>query len=371
MNYKRIIVKIGTNVLTGGTDALNENTMSNIVGQIAKLSKKGLEIIIVTSGAVAAGRNKLNLTKEQQKNIPLKQVLSSVGQSKLMQMYEHLFQKYNITVAQALLTKSILSNRAGYLNTRNTLLALLDIGAICIVNENDVVATDEIVGLRFGDNDNLSAMVANLVDADLLVLLTDIDGLYTADPHQDRDARLISVVDRIDTKILRLAKGTAGKRGTGGMITKIEAAKMATASGITVIIASGHQPDTLIKITEGAQIGTIFPPINNKMESKKRWMVTGLSSRGKLIIDDGAAKALTQKNRSLLPAGVTTIEGKFQRGDLVDIYNSDNNRIGYGISNYNYNEARVIKGKNSAAILKTLGYEYGSEIIHRNNLVLI
>ncbi len=369
MLYKRIVAKLGTNLLTGDTSHLNQKVMTSLAQQIAELHNEGHEIVIVSSGAVAAGRQKLGLYKKR-KDIPFKQVLASVGQTQLMHTYEQIFSKHKITVAQALLTKSDLSHRAGYLNARNTLLALIEFGVICIVNENDVVATDEIGGARFGDNDNLSAMVANLIDADLLVLLTDIDGLYTSNPQYDPSAKLIRRVEKIDSKIQGLASSSAGVRGVGGMATKLEAAKLATACGITVIIASGLKKNTLRKITLSNEVGTIFTPMSNKIESKKRWMLSGLASKGKLIVDNGAALALKKQNKSLLPAGVTGLEGKFQRGDVVDILDIEGNRLGCGISNYNSIEIMAIKGIHSRSVSSILGYEYSSEVIHRNNMVI-
>ncbi len=370
MLYKRLIAKFGTNLLTGGTGHLDLSIMSSLIEQVAQLHQQGHEIIIVSSGAVAAGRQKLGLTKER-KDIPFKQVLASVGQNQLMNVYQQLFSQHNIIVAQALLTKSDLIDRAGYLNARNTLLALIELGVICIVNENDVVATDELGELTFGDNDNLSAMVSNLVDADLLALLTDIDGLYTADPQHNPEAKLIPKVEKIDAEIERLAGNTTSPYSIGGMITKLEAAKLATASGVTVVIANGHKPYVLKQIALGQNIGTIFPSRTSKLESKKRWMLSGLASKGKLIIDDGAALALKEHNRSLLPAGVVGVEGEFQRGDVVDISDSEGNHIGCGIPNYSSKDIATIKGAHSEAIESVLGYEYGSEVIHRNNMVLL
>ena len=370
MSYQRIVAKFGTNLLTGGTDRLDLNAMTSLVEQIAQLHNKGHEIIIVSSGAVAAGRQKLGLTKDK-KGTPFKQVLASVGQNQLMQAYDQLFSWHKITVAQALLTKADLADRAGYLNARNTLLALIELGVICIVNENDVVATDELGELRFGDNDNLSAMVANLVDADLLALLTDIDGLYTADPQHNSDAKFIPRVEKIDSSIERLASGTKNSSSVGGMITKIEAAKLATASGVAVIIANGRKPDILIQATSGESVGTIFPPCSNKLESKQRWMLSRLASKGKLVVDRGAVNALKNQKRSLLPAGIVGVEGKFKRGDVVDIHDSEDNHIGCGISNYDAKDITIIKGVHSEEILSLLGYEYGDEIIHRNNMALI
>ena len=369
MRYRRLIAKVGTNLLTGGTGSLDSSIMSSLAEQVASLHQRGHQIIIVSSGAVAAGRQKLGLAKEQ-KNIPFKQVLASIGQSQLMNVYEQLFSKYKIIVAQALLTKSDLIDRAGYLNARNTLLALIELGVICIVNENDVVATDELGELTFGDNDNLSAMVANLVDADLLALLTDIDGLYDADPQCNPKARLIPRVNKIDAEIERAAGDTANSCGVGGMVTKLEAAKLATASGATVVIANGRKPDVLTQITLGKNIGTIFPPRTSKLESKKRWMLSGLACKGKLIIDDGAVTALKKQDRSLLPAGVVGVDGEFQRGDVVDIYDSNGNHLGFGMPNYNAKDIASIKGSHSDKISGLLGYEYGDELIHRNNMVL-
>jgi len=368
--YRRIVIKLGTSLLTGGDDHLNENVMSGLVAQAAQLHRQGVELLIVSSGAIAAGRYKLGLPKKL-KGIPYKQVFSSVGQSRLMLAYERLFSRHDITVAQALLTKADLSDRAGYLNARNTLLALLELGVLCIVNENDVVAVDEIKEAKFGDNDNLSAMVANLVDADLLLLLTDTAGLYTADPRHNPDARLIPRVERIDAKIEKLAADTAGDLSIGGMITKIEAAKLATASGITVVIADGRAPDIVLKLAAGEAIGTWFWPLTNRLESRKRWMVSGLSTRGGLVVDSGAARALRKQNRSLLATGIKKIEGKFQRGDVVTLYDHKEAILGCGITNYSSADIDKIKGAHSKKITDLLGYDYGSDVVHRNNLVVL
>ena len=369
-SYHRIVVKFGTSLLTGGSDRLDRDIMASLVNQVAQLHKQGLEVIIVSSGAIASGRHKLGLAK-QIKGIPFRQVLASVGQHRLMNLYEQLFRQYNITVAQALLAKSDLLDRAGYLNARNTLLALLELKVLCIVNENDVVAVDEIQEAIFGDNDNLSAMVANLIDADLLLILTDIGGLYTANPHRDPNARLIPQVEVIDSDIERLAADTPGKLGTGGMITKVEAAKLATSSGVTVVIADGRETDVILRLANGEALGTRFLPATTKLESRKRWMLSGLSTRGKLVVDSGAALALKKQKRSLLAAGISNIEGDFQRGDIVNIYDPDGSRLGCGITNYSSADIEVIKGAHSEKIATLLGYDYGSEVVHRNNLVLV
>ena len=368
--YHRLVVKLGTSLLTGGTDHLNEDIMSQLIAQVAQLHQRGVEILIVSSGAIAAGQHKLGLTKKL-RGIPFKQVMASVGQSRLMSVYERLFERHNITVAQALLTKADLSDRAGYLNTRNTLLALLELGVICIVNENDVVAVDEIKEAKFGDNDNLSAMVANLVDADLLLLLGDVAGLYTADPHRYPDAQLIPQVERIDSRIEYLAADTGDSRGIGGMITKIEAAKLATASGITVVMTDGREPDIIPRLVAGESFGTFFWPFTNKLESRKRWMVSYLSAKSRLTVDSGAAGALRKQKRSLLATGIEQIEGEFQRGDVITIYDHKGSILGCGITNYSAGDIRTIRGAHSGEIATLLGYDYGSEVVHRNNLVVL
>jgi glutamate 5-kinase len=368
--YQRIVAKFGTSLLTGGAKNLDPNMMSNLVRQLAELHKKNVELAVVTSGAVACGRHKLGLPKKY-KDIPVKQVLSSVGQSHLMYTYETLFNHYDITIAQALLTRAVLIDRAGYLNARNTLLALIDLGVISIINENDVVAIDEIHSARFGDNDTLSAMVANLIDADLLIILSDIAGLYTADPGVVPDARLIPEVKKIDDSVFALAGGSRGTQGTGGMYTKIQAAKLATACGITVIICKGTEPDVMLRLAAGEAIGTRFLPTANKLESRERWMLAGLSVKGQLTIDDGAAAALDGKHSSLLAAGIKSVEGQFERGDLVNVFDGAGHRLGSGITNYSSVDINKIQGLHSRKIAGRLGYDYGSEVIHRNNLVIL
>ncbi len=368
--YQRIVAKFGTSLLTAGTNHLDLNMMSNLVKQLADLHKQGIETAVVTSGAVACGRHKLGLPKKY-KDIPVKQVLSSVGQSHLMYTYENLFNQYDINIAQALLTRAVLVDRAGYLNARNTLLALIDLGVISIINENDVVAIDEIEGARFGDNDNLSAMVANLIDADLLIILSDIAGLYTADPGVNADARLIPEVKKIDEDIFALAGGSRGGLGTGGMYTKLQAAKMATACGITVVICQGSEQDVIVRLAKGEALGTRFLPTADKLESRERWMLAGLSVKGKLIIDEGAVAALGKKHSSLLAAGIKDVEEDFERGDLVHVFDSKGNRLGSGIANYASEDIKKIRGMHSRKIAGLLGYDYGSEVIHRNNLVIL
>ena len=368
--YRRVVAKFGTSLLTAGSNKLNQEKMLDLVNQLAKLHRQGVELVVVTSGAIAAGRERLGLTKKI-KGIPYKQVLASVGQGRLMNLYERLFDQHSITVAQALLTKADLLDRHGYLNTRNTLLALLEMGVICIVNENDVVAVDEIEEAKFGDNDNLSAMVANLIDADLLLIMTDIDGLYTADPNKDPDAKLIPLVEKIDAHIEGLVSGSTSGLGTGGMVTKIEAAKMATACGITVIIANGRKPDILTRLVSGESFGTRFLPVRTQLDSRERWMLSGLRTRGAVVVDAGAVLALKRYKRSLLAAGIQQVEGNFHRGDIVDIHDPQGVRMGCGITNYDAEELQAIKGIHSDEIASRLGHDYGSEVVHRNNLVIL
>jgi glutamate 5-kinase len=365
----RMVVKLGTSLLTGGSDHLDRDMMSRLVNQVARLHQQGVEIIVVSSGAMAAGRHRLGLTRKI-RDIPFKQVLCSVGQSHLMHIYEELFGQYDIPIAQALLTKADLADRSGYLNARNTLLALLQLRVLCVVNENDVVAVDELDEAKFGDNDNLSAMVANLVDADLLLLLTDIAGLHTADPRRDPGARLIAEVKHIDAEIERLAD-KAGALGIGGMVTKIEAAKLATASGVTVIIADGREPDIILRLAAGEKAGTRFLPTTTRLESRKRWLLSGLSIRGKLVVDSGAALALKKQNRSLLAAGIKEAKGEFDRGDLVDIYDADGLHLGCGLINYSSSEVNLIRGAHSDKIATLLGVDFGPEVVHRDNLAVI
>ncbi|MCL2706692.1 MAG: glutamate 5-kinase [Dehalococcoidia bacterium] len=367
--YKRIVLKLGTSLLTGNSDRLSVDVMSTLVSQVAAIHAIGAEVVIVSSGAVAAGRHRLKANHELN-GVPLRQVLAAVGQARLMQVYEELFEKHNITVAQALLTKADLTDRSGYLNARNTFLSLLELGIVGIVNENDVVAVDELAGTRFGDNDNLSAMVANLVDANLLIILSDISGLYTADPHTDPNARLIPEVCNIDAAIESMAGNTAGKLGTGGMTTKIEAARLATASGVSVIITNGNQPDIIQRLAQGKAIGTRFVPSATKLESREQWLLYESCARGNLVIDNTAAEAIACHNKSLLPASVFEVHGEWQRGDLVDIRTGET-RIGSGIANYSSADTQRIKGCHFAQISPELGYDYGAELMHRNNITLL
>jgi glutamate 5-kinase len=367
MTFQRLVVKCGTSTLTAGTSQLSAPRLVEIAQQIAHLRTTTPEVIVVTSGAVAAGRERLNLT-QLPKDLPVKQMLSAIGQPRLMAMYEQIFGLYGLTIAQVLLTRSDLTDRRRYLNSRNTLTALLEHGIIPIINENDTVATEEI---RVGDNDNLSALVANVIDADLLVLLTDQSGLLTADPERDPTAQLITDVigPDIPAAIWQAAGGSANGLGTGGMITKLQAADLARRSGTTVVIASGSEPQVLTRLAAGEKIGTRFQPIVSSLESRKRYILAGQSS-GAINIDAGAAQAL-QQGRSLLPVGVIAVAGNFERGDTVQVLNPIGREVARGIVNYESSNLARLCRHQSAEIETILGYTYGAEVIHRNNLILL
>ena len=367
---RRMVVKAGTSLLTRGTDRLSDEMMETLVGQIARLHLDGVEMILVSSGAVAAGRHVLRASSEE-RDLPLRQVLAAVGQGRLMHVYEQLFGAHEITVAQALLSRGDLRDRLGYLNVRNTLLALLERKVVPIINENDVVAVEELTGEVFGDNDTLSSMVANLVDADLLVMLGEIQGLFTSDPNVDPNARLIPTVERVSESIETMGGPSWDNKGQGGMATKLEAARLATASGVNVVIASGLERDVLPRLAHGEDIGTLFPGTSTKMESRKRWMLSGLSTRGEILVDGGAVNALCQRSRSLLPAGVTEVAGSFERGDIVSILDPNRAQIACGIANYSSEQVSKIKGLHSDRISEVLGHQYGDEVVHRNNLVIL
>ncbi len=369
-SYRRVVVKLGSNLLAGPDRGLDLDCMASLVRQIAEIRREGMEVVLVSSGAMASGREILGRVPEH-RGVPLKQVLASVGQGRLMQAYDRLFGEHGITVAQALVSRGDLSDRLGYLNVRNTLNTLLELGVQPIVNENDVVAVEEIRGARFGDNDNLSAMVANLVDAGLLMILSDVAGLYTSDPMLDPRAELIPKVETIDDSITSLAAGTKSSKAVGGMVTKLQAAGLATASGVDVVIAKGRLENVIPRLAGGEGLGTFFPSHTTKMESRKRWMLSGLNSRGSVRVDGGAASAVVKGGKSLLPAGVTEVSGSFERGDVLIVEDGDGNRIACGLSNYDAEDARAIAGERSGKIFEILGYEYGAELVHRDNLVLL
>ena len=366
--YTSIVVKLGTSTLTDGTPALSPARMVDLARQAAQLHQQGCQVVLVSSGAMAAGRERLAFP-HLPKDIPAKQMLSAVGQPRLMALYEQFFNIYKLTVAQVLLTKTDLADRSRYLNSRNTLSALLAQRVIPIINENDTVATEEI---RLGDNDNLSALVANLIEADLLVILTDQAGLFTADPRADPSAKLISeITSRSIPKFIWEAASGVGKLGTGGMFTKLQAADLARRSGATVIIAAGDEENVLTRLAAGESIGTRFSPLTTTLESRKRFILAGGNNlRGVITVDAGAEKAL-RKGGSLLPVGVTAVKGKFERGDTVKVINKSGSEVARGLVNYTATELGSIFGRKSKEIEAILGSDYEDEVIHRNNLVLL
>jgi glutamate 5-kinase len=368
--YRRIIVKAGTNILTSGRDELDDSFIDNLVSQISDLSSSGREMLLVSSGAVAAGRGVMrNLAKSSV--LPDRQVLAAVGQGRLMHLYEQAFATHGIPTAQALLSRRDVNDRLGYLNLRNTLLSLLNNGVVPVINENDVVAVEELEGEVFGDNDTLSALVANLIDADLLVILGSVEGMYTKDPNIFTDAELIPVVEKIDDKLNEYAGPSSDSRGRGGMVTKIEAARLATASGVDVVIADGTMDSVVFRLSNGERIGTLFKTSVSKLESRKRWMLSGVSNKGNIRIDKGAVSALRSSKTSLLPAGVLSCFGRFERGDIVYIKDEHENNIAAGISNYGSSDLLKIQTLKSDLIEHILGHYYGDEVIHRDNMVML
>lgn len=368
--YHRIVIKAGSTLLTKGESGLDADMMATIADQICRLHRNRVEVILVTSGAVAAGRHILG-TSQQRKDLPFRQVLAAVGQSHLMQAYEQLFNQRNLIIAQALLSRRDFIDRLGYLNIRNTLLGLLENHALPIVNENDVVAVDELTGDTFGDNDTLSAMVANLVDADLLIILGEIEGLYTSDPNIDPNAKFVPSVEHFSKEIEMMGGPSWESTGRGGMATKLDAARLASASGIETVIANGRKPDILMRLVKGDKIGTRFTASGTKLESRKRWMLSGLSTKCHILIDEGAVEAVTIENKSLLPAGVIEVLGSFHRGDIVSIVNPIKTQIACGIANYSSNELLQIKGLHSDRIQHILGHQYGNDVVHRSNMVVL
>ncbi|MCU0497593.1 MAG: glutamate 5-kinase [Anaerolineae bacterium] len=362
----RIVVKVGTSTLTGGTPHLHRQRMLEIVQQIAKLHQHGHEMLLVSSGAQAAGRERLNFP-DFGRSVPGKQMLSAVGQGRLMHLYSEMFEIFEIVVGQVLLTRDDLSSRTRYLNARDTLLTLIERRIIPIINENDTTATGEA---RVGDNDNLSAMVATTVEAQQLIIITDQQGLYTADPRKKPDAQLIKRVYRIEDSTYALAGGTSTGLGTGGMITKIEAAHAASRGGITTILASGKEPDVLVRLIAGEEIGTRFEPLSTGLESFRRWLLTD-KPLGVITVDQGAVTVLHQGKASLLPVGIVGVSGDFTRGATITIQDPHGTAIARGMSNYNAHDLQQIVGAKSDRISEILGYTYGDYVIHRNNMVML
>ena len=342
--------------------------ITSLAQQMSSMMDGGCQAILVSSGAIAAGRERLEFP-ELTKSIPIKQMLAAVGQPRLMNVYEQLFGIYGRQVAQILLTREDISERRRYLNARNTLEALLNQGVLPVINENDSIATEEI---KIGDNDTLSALVANLIEADLLVLLTDQEGLYTSDPNKDKHAELIDEISTQDIpeKVWAAAGGSRNGLGTGGMLTKVQAADIARRSGTRVVIARGDLPDVLTKLAAGEKLGTCFLPVTDTLESRKRFMLAGAIPRVSIRIDEGALKAL-RGGGSLLPVGITHVQGKFDRGDIIKVKTNEGKDCAVGLANYASEDIQMIMGSRSSEIEHLLGYAYGDEVIHHNNMTVI
>ena len=360
-----VVVKLGTSVLTGGTKQLDRAQMVELIRQCASLHQDGHKIIIVTSGAIAAGREYLNYPILPN-TVASKQLLASVGQSKLIQLWEQLFSIYKIYIGQMLLTRADLEDRERFLNAQDALKAMLDNHIIPIINENDAVATAEI---KVGDNDNLSALAAILAEADKLILLTDIAGLYTADPRSNKNAKLIHEIDNIDDNLRSIAGDSVSGLGTGGMGTKVQAAEVAGSAGIEVIIAAGNKPNVIIDTVNNLSVGTRFIPPKTPLEHRKHWLF-GAPKAGKVLLDDGAVNAILNNGSSLLPKGILQVEQNFSRGEVIDICDKTGKSIARGVSRYNSDALKQIAGHHSQEINQIIGYEYGSVAVHRNDMII-
>lgn len=374
---RRAVFKLGTNIVTRDSGALDVETISRLVDQLATAHGTGLEVVIVSSGAVGAGMDTLakrsprNRTRLRRRNVTARQAAAAVGQVDVIALYKSLFGNHGIEVAQTLLSRSVLNQREGYLNVRGTMEMLLEAEIVPIVNENDVVAVEEIVGVTYGDNDRLSAMLANALDADLLVLLGEMNGLHTADPNTAPDAQLISDVYEISDDIRENAGGPIDDRGSGGMRSKLEAAEVAMRSGVEMIIADGHVERVVERLLAGEKIGTCFHSLAPPSESRKRWLLTGgTEAKGSVTIDDGAVRALMEEGHSLLPVGVTEVKGDFERGDIIGVKSVSGRNVAWGLSNYSASDTRLAMGKRSGELPEILDNYFGREIVHRNNMAL-
>ena len=366
LNAKRIVVKVGSSLVTNEGRGLDAEAIGQWCEQLAALAKDGREVIMVSSGAIAEGMKRLGWATRP-KAIHELQAAAAVGQMGLVQMYETKLRENGIGSAQVLLTHADLADRERYLNARSTLLTLLSLGIVPVINENDTVVNDEI---KFGDNDTLGALVANLVEADALIILTDQKGLYTADPRKDPGARFVDIGKAGDVALEAMAGGAGSSVGSGGMITKILAAKRAAGSGASTVIAWGREPSVLLRLTQGDAIGTLLVAQTAKNQARKQWMADHLQMRGSVTVDAGAAAKVRDEGKSLLPIGMTIVQGEFSRGDVIAIKSPDALEIARGLANYSSAEARLICRKASSEFEKLLGYTGGPEMVHRTNLVL-
>ncbi len=366
---RRLVVKVGSGLITAREAGLDPGRIGALADELAAVRHHGTEVALVSSGAVVAGMARLKL-QVRPRSIPEKQAAAAVGQSALMEHYETAFARHGVTVAQILLTQADVSARARYLNARNTLTTLLGYGVVPIINENDTVAVEEI---KFGDNDNLSALVAQLIDADLLVLLTDVDGLYTSDPSRDPQARKLDTVEAVTPEIERLVWSDADRVAVGGMATKLQAAQKAAASGVPMVIASGREPGTLARVLRGEPVGTYFPPRGDRLTARKRWIAFAVPPQGRLLVDAGARQALIERGKSLLPSGVVDIEGDFDAGEVVALCaaDGDGKEFARGLVNFDAKELRMIRRAKTTEIESLLGYKSFDEVVHRDNLVVL
>ncbi|MDL2259290.1 glutamate 5-kinase [Deltaproteobacteria bacterium OttesenSCG-928-K17] len=361
---RRLVFKIGTNILFEN-EGLSRNRLKVWARQAAELKRQGREVIIVSSGAIGAGFKKLGLNKRPD-SIKMKQACAAVGQVYLMAAWEKALNDAGLLTAQILISASDLADRTRFLNAKNTLIALLERGVVPVINENDTVALDE---LKFGDNDTLAALVAGLVEADFFINLTDIDGLYSADPRKDSAARIISDVEKVSPAILALA-GDGGPLGSGGMYTKVRAAKRLSELGIASAVAAGLTRDILLKVIDGEPLGTFFKPQPRKLHGRKNWLAFASRPKGKLVVDPGCVQAISRRGKSLLPGGICGIEGTFAAADPVAVVDESGQALAYGLTNYTSAEVEKIMGRGSRQIVQILGYSHSDEVIHRDNLVL-
>lgn len=365
---KRIVIKVGTSTITYANGKRNFSQIDRLAREISDLQNQGKEMILVTSGAVAVGVDRMGLPGKP-KTIPGKQAAAAVGQGVLMHTYEKFFADYGQIVAQVLITKTEAIDRHRYTNTRNTFMELMRQRVIPIVNENDVVALDE---LKIGDNDNMSALVAGIVDADLVIILSDVDGLYTANPQTHHDAVIVHEVAEITPEIEASAGGVGSARGTGGMATKIQAAKAATSSGIHLVIASGTEKNAITRVLQGEELGTLFVSRENRLQFRKRWLAFGAKIAGSIVVDEGCAKAIRKAGGcSILPAGVFAVQGDFLPGSTVSVIDKDAHELARGLVHYSSAELEQIKGCNSGEIANILGHKNFDEVIHRDDLVIL
>ncbi len=364
---KRVVIKIGSSVLTNEHGGINEGIFDLIAAEISKIKTSGLEVILVSSGAIAAGMKKLNIDKKPD-DIVMKQALAACGQNTLMGIYENSFSKNGQLTAQVLLTHAGFSDRKRFITARKTVFKLLKMGIIPVINENDAVANEEIM---VGDNDNLAALVISLIEGDLLILLTNIDGLYSCDPNKIEDAKLLSLIKEVNGDIEKYAGKTYGKTTTGGMVTKIQAVKSAAAFGVPTIIANGKVPANISGIFDGQDVGTFFLPSLEKLTGRKHWIAYALKPLGTIFIDDGAKKAITDSGKSLLPSGIKSVEGDFDIGELVVCVDSDDKEVARGLTSYSASDIKKLAGQKTSNIQKILGYKYSDEIINRDDLVVL